>query len=306
MWRWIIRATVSLAVVGILLSIIPLRSILQSIGRVSVWTWLASLVVFFVGHYFNAVKLRLLIGPESVSLLSCVRAQFAGLVANLGLPGLAGGDLVRATYLVPVAGAKRVAVASIADRVLDTLTMFVFVAAAAPVAGVPSALRERFSTDGPVLVTSFLVGTVAMAVVLALAARRFSHTLADALITIRARRQAILGVVAISLAIQASFVLTNAWLAREVGVTTGLAAWFVAWPLSKLIAVLPISLGGIGVREAALVSFLVPYGAPSDAVVASGILWQTILTVSGLIGLIATQWIWRPAAGATVIPKANA
>ena len=38
--------------------------------------------------------------------------------------------------------------------------------------------------------------------------------------------------------------MTNVWLARQVGVTTALAAWFVAWPLSKLIAILPISLGG--------------------------------------------------------------
>src|SRR4029453_1980062 len=103
--------------------------------------------------------------------------------------------------------------------------------------------------------------------------------------------------------VQAAFVLTNAWLARDVGVTTGLMAWFVAWPLSKLIAVLPVSLGGIGVREAALVTLLAPYGAPREAVLASGFLWQTVLIVSGLAVLIVTQWIWPPAptAAATVL-----
>jgi uncharacterized membrane protein YbhN (UPF0104 family) len=104
-----------------------------------------------------------------------------------------------------------------------------------------------------------------------------------------ARRSALAGAVALSLVVQSAFVMTNVWLAREVGVQTALAPWFVAWPLSKLIAVLPISLGGIGVREAALVTLLAPYGAPREAVLASGILWQAVLIVTGLAGLIVTQ-----------------
>jgi uncharacterized membrane protein YbhN (UPF0104 family) len=98
-----------------------------------------------------------------------------------------------------------------------------------------------------------------------------------------------------SLLVQSAFVLTNIWLARQVGVTTEAAAWFVAWPLSKLIAVLPISLGGIGVREAALVSLLAPYGAPQEAVLASGILWQGVLIVTGIAGLVVTQLLPRGA-----------
>jgi glycosyltransferase 2 family protein len=74
-----------------------------------------------------------------------------------------------------------------------------------------------------------------------------------------------------------------------------LAPWFVAWPLSKLIAVLPISLGGIGVREATLVSLLAPYGAPRAAVLASGILWQAVVTVTGLTGFLVTQMLPRRA-----------
>jgi hypothetical protein len=99
--------------------------------------------------------------------------------------------------------------------------------------------------------------------------------------------------VGISLIVQAAFVLTNVWLARQAGVDAGLAAWFVAWPLSKLIAVLPISLGGLGVREAALVSLLTPYGADGTAVLASGLLWQAVLAVSGLVGLAVTQMLRR-------------
>ena len=116
------------------------------------------------------------------------------------------------------------------------------------------------------------------------------------------RRPALVGAVVISLVVQSAFVMTNVWLARQIGVTTDVPAWFVAWPLSKLIAVLPISLGGIGVREAALVSLLAPYGAPREVVLASGILWQAVLIVTGVAGLIVTQMLPR-STPATVAPK---
>ena len=49
------------------------------------------------GHYVNALKLRLLLGESRDDVTSArVRAQYAGLVANLGLPGVASGDFVRA------------------------------------------------------------------------------------------------------------------------------------------------------------------------------------------------------------------
>ena len=39
------------------------------------------------------------------------------------------------------------------------------------------------------------------------------------------------------------------------------AVWLLAWPLAKLIALAPVSLGGIGVREVALATLLLPCGS---------------------------------------------
>ncbi len=73
-------------------------------------------------------------------------------------------------------------------------------------------------------------------------------------------------------------------LARESGVIAPTAAWFFAWSTSKLLAVLPISVGGLGVREASLAALLAPFGAAPARVVAVGLLWQSILFTSGLLG----------------------
>lgn len=300
MSRWLVRAAVSLTAAAILLTLVPVRTVLAAMGRISIWTWAASLAIFFAGHYLNAVKLRLILGPAHVPLTTFVQAQYAGLVANLGLPGLAGGDLVRAAYLVPFAGATRVTLASIADRVIDTFTLLALIVVALPIAGVPRGVTARLP-GGPWWAALLAVAGAGMVVALWLVRARpaLSAKVRKGWTELHARRKAVAGAVAISLGVQSAFVMTNAALAREAGVTVGLAAWFVSWPLSKLIAVLPISLGGIGVREAALVSLMAPYGAAKDAVLASGILWQTVLGASGLAGLVVTQWHRRSMTRAT-------
>lgn len=299
MLRWVARAAVSAIVIAILLTLVPAGAVYDAMRRTSVWAWSASVLVFFAGHYFNAMKLRLLVGEGRGAAAACVRAQYAGLVANLGLPGLAGGDIVRAAYLAPIVGTERVIVASLGDRMIDTVTVVVMILIALPAAGVPDALVPMLEQAG-----LWLAILVVLAVAAGLAALRWSKLgrarglIARAWQQLSSRPAALASAVLISFLVQAAFALTNLWLARQVGVTVAAAAWFVAWPISKLIAILPISLGGIGVREAALVSLLAPYGAPRDAVLASGILWQGVMIVTAVTGLLVTQLMVRSEARA--------
>src|SRR5262249_37745569 len=135
-------------------------TVIAALRRVSVWTWASSLAIFLTGHWLNALKLRLLLGRPSLPVSMCVQAQYAGLVANLGLPGIAGGDLVRAGYLAPTAGTARVAVASIADRLIDTLTLLVLVAIALPFAGMPPVVSRLVWASSWWLAGGTVVGVI--------------------------------------------------------------------------------------------------------------------------------------------------
>jgi uncharacterized membrane protein YbhN (UPF0104 family) len=294
MSRWIVRAVVSLVVLTVLVLVMPLDGVAEAMGRVSPWVWTASLALFLAGNVANALKLQRLLGGAAPPRRVMIQAQYAGLAANLALPGLAGGDLVRAGYLAPAAGLGRVALASLADRLIDTATLVGLIAIALPFAGLPA--------GAPAIVQSSLWWVVVFVPAAGLAAAvasrllrgtRIGQAVAHAWRELPVRRSSLLVVLGISAGVQSLFVLTNVWLARQAGVEASLAAWFVAWPLSKLIAVLPISLGGLGVREAALVSLLAPYGADGTAVLASGLLWQAVLAVSGVTGLAVTQVLRR-------------
>ncbi|MEL7028960.1 MAG: lysylphosphatidylglycerol synthase transmembrane domain-containing protein, partial [Pseudomonadota bacterium] len=92
---------------------------------------------------------------------------------------------------------------------------------------------------------------------------------------------------AISFAIQLAFIGLSIGLAEAIGLHLPVEAWLFAWPLAKLIAVAPISFGGIGVREASLAGLLTPFGADPALVVAASLLWQSIFFAGSLGGGLA-------------------
>jgi uncharacterized membrane protein YbhN (UPF0104 family) len=104
-----------------------------------------------------------------------------------------------------------------------------------------------------------------------------------------ARPSRLVACLVIGMGVQALFLVLNSQLGLATGVQVGFGAWFFAWPLSKLVATLPISLAGLGVREAALVAFLRPFGAAPADVMAAGLLWQGALFTGGALGWLMTQ-----------------
>ena len=86
------------------------------------------------------------------------------------------------------------------------------------------------------------------------------------------------------LAIQVVLILLALLIARAVGLEISAFVWAFAWAIAKLVAVLPISLGGLGVREAILAALLTPFGAIATVVVAAGLVWQAVLISAGAFG----------------------
>ena len=111
----LVRIIVSVAVLAGLLYVLPARQVAAAIRQVPPALWAVAFVVFLLGHVVAALKWRLLI-PSSVEVPAgaAVRAHFGGLAANLFLPGLVGGDVVRAAWLGrSVGGWEGVAVAGL-------------------------------------------------------------------------------------------------------------------------------------------------------------------------------------------------
>lgn len=88
----------------------------------------------------------------------------------------------------------------------------------------------------------------------------------------------------LSLIIQSGFILLTIYLAQICDIHIPTVLWFLIWPLAKLSALLPISMGGIGVREAALAALLSRVSVAASSSVALGLLWETVLVAGGIFG----------------------
>ncbi len=303
---WIARLGVSAAILTVLFRIVPLQEVWREAQRLSPALWVTALAVFLAGHAAAAAKWRLLIG-RGVTFMHAFQAHLAGLAANLCLPGLAGGDVVRAGLVFPEAHDKSLlVVGSVADRLLDIGGLLVFA-----IVGAVLLWRPQYAGQG--MLPWFLLGSAAgLAGVLAIfgtaallahrvlrrtrprrrLGRWVAHAVAVTAALVRAPARLLLCLM-ISMLVQATFIAINIAFARAVGLAVPTAAWFFAWSTAKIVAIAPVSLGGLGVREATLARLLVPFGADPAQVIAIGLVWQTLLYASGLIGALALL-VWKP------------
>jgi uncharacterized membrane protein YbhN (UPF0104 family) len=104
--------------------------------------------------------------------------------------------------------------------------------------------------------------------------------------------------------VQSSFAMLTAVLAVYCGLFVRLRIWLLVWPLAKISALLPLTQGGLGVREAALAALLVPFGAPAALTVAVGLLWQTIIISGSLLSGLLALAAGRLSARASLAPAA--
>ena len=300
------KALVSVALLGALFAFIPWRDVAGALRNLSAAIWIAALGAFLVGHLVGVVKWRMMVnaGGGGLGGTDAVMCYAAGLFANLCLPSIVGGDVLRAVLAGRATRRKEPAVwGGIVDRLIDTFTLVVLVFAGAVFAH--GALPGAWAVG---LQAALAIGVVGVAVFVPLAWRRplarwptrVRRVVGRSLVALRrlARRPGPAVVAALlSLAIQSGFVLINFALGTRLGISVPLAAWFLVWPLAKIASLAPISLGGLAVREASLAALLVPFGVPVALGVLSSLVWQTLLVAGGLLsGLVWLVLRRRPSA----------
>jgi hypothetical protein len=288
-----LRVVVSVGLLTAILVLLPWQDVAQAIANLSAGLWLLVLLGFLVGHGLGVIKWRSLVnaGRARLGQSSAVRCYSAGLFANLCLPSIVGGDVLRAALAGRDTGrGESAVVGGLADRAIDTAVLGLFVATgtllSADLLPGTSAWLVLGILGGGAVIGSATLGWALMRP-LARWPARMRGKVARALIALRwlGRQPTIaLSAVALSAAMQGGFVLLNFWIGSALGIDVPLAVWFVAWPLAKLIALLPISLGGLAVRDATFGALLVPLGVPIELGIVCSLVWQSVLIVGGLMG----------------------
>ncbi len=294
--RWV----AALLILGILFYLLPLAPLRSALARVPLTRFVAVLLIYLVAVTGGITKWHTVVNFAGAQLSFAASAQCytSGLFGALFLPSIIGGDVAR--LAVGISRSPRpaaVITGNVADRFLDVAAQLTLVSLGLIL--LPGSLPVPL--QGPAKRVLF-AGALAAAVFLGLivALRRpllrghsihFRRRLAQLRHAIRAvsRRpwRLVLGWL-LGTSVQGTYVLLTALLGITCGLGLPLRVWLFAWPLAKIAAVMPITQGGIGVREAALVVLLAAFGAPASQVLATGIVWEGVIITAGLLaGLTA-------------------
>jgi uncharacterized membrane protein YbhN (UPF0104 family) len=305
---WVLRLAGSVLLLGLLSALLPTGEVAAAFARVPPGLLLAVLALFLAGHAVAAAKWWLLLG-RGPAFGAVLRAHLAGLAANLCLPGMAGGDLVRAGLVARNTGdLAPVAAAALADRLIDSFGLALLAGAGLLMLGAAAGQGWLVALVAAALALllagAFLLLPPAVPALLARRPRLPGAGLAlklAAALGALARRPGRLGLcLLLSMGVQTGFTLLAVWIAGAIGIAAPFGAWLFAWSLAKILAVLPVSLGGLGVREAGLAALMAPFGPAPAAVVAASLLWQAVLVVAGAIGGLV--WALTPGGPAAARP----
>ncbi|MCB2136446.1 MAG: flippase-like domain-containing protein [Rhodobacteraceae bacterium] len=286
----LIRICVAAVFLVALFRVIDFTAAVEVLAELDVGTILLVIALFGAGQVLSSLRWRLAllqIMPAPPSLPALLRLYLVGMFVNLGIPTMAGGDLVRAEFLRRAVGARGGAYASIVvDRLIGVLAVTMVAAVAALAAG------DIVEADTK---TAVLKAAVALAVGMAGAAfvlRQLNGGLWERLdpflsaIKTIARRPGVLSIcLAIAVAVQTlAVILPISLLAKAMGIDVALSSHFVLVPIIILITLLPISPNGLGLRETAFVVLYGQFGILAEQAFALGFAWSLVLTAFGLLG----------------------
>lgn len=301
------RVLASAVMLALLLSRIHLSSLLPS-DRASAVPWLvAGLLAWLATIIVGAVRWQRVITALELpdDLPPLISHSFAGLFVSNFLPSTIGGDVLRVSRLSATNGQ---APASFASVVLERLTGFIVLPLISLVALVthPSLLHLGSATRLAVLLS--LATLVALTAILLIAGNpRLGRRLAENQSWLRFVGAVHLGIerlrrhpaAAANLVITAvayqMMVILAAWIgSHALDIHLGLTAAIAFVPVVAMAQVLPVSVGGLGLREGALVILLAPLGVATGQAVAFGLLLYGMNLAVSLLGAPAFAVGARP------------
>jgi hypothetical protein len=304
-------AALKLAVTAVLLGWLLSRTDLAAIGdalRGARAGWIcAAFALLFVGLLISAVRWRLLLRVQGadLSLSFLVRSLLVGIFFNNFLPSTVGGDLVRARDTAAHAGSGAGALAIVLVERASGILILGFFALAALLLG---ALDHGGAASAAVGATAVLLaGFLASALLLrprplATCCRLVETRLASedgrtgrrllvnidrllrTLTTLAGSPGTLRTTLLLAVLLQANVILHFWCVAKALDLGIEPAAFLLIVPVATLLLLLPVSINGIGAREAVFAYLLGRHGISlAQAVAFSWVAYGTVLG-QGLVG----------------------
>ncbi len=293
----ILKFSVSGALLYLVLHRAGVKNVLDAIRGINPALFLAAVALYFAGTFVSSMRWRLFVSP-GLPLRRFFSLYLLGSFFSTFLPGLAGGDAFKGYYLYKKTGKMAEAMASIfMDRYLGFTALLILAALAYPfglpylrAVALPVAGRRFFAGDHmglawllPVLLLAFLVFSL---VFFKLRLGKRIKLISDfyGYFDIYGRGSIIKGVL-LSFCVQALAVAAVYTLSRGLGIDVSLPLFFIFVPLITTFSAVPVSISGLGIREASFVLLFGSVGVAPRTATALSFAWFLSIATASLSGL---------------------
>lgn len=295
----LLRWALTLLVLALLIYVLPFGQLRDALSRITPTRFASMFTIYLLALTGGTVKWHLVVNSADSRLPFSVSAQCyaGGLFGALFLPSIVGGDAVR--LAVGIARSPRpaaVITGNVVDRLLDlgAQLSLVFLGIVLLPGSLPPALKPSFRSAAALAGLTVIL-LLLLTWLLPRLLRGRSVRLRRGLVQLRRAKDEVarhpyrlLSCWLVGVAVQGTFLVITMLLGRSCGLRLPFRIWLFCWPLSKIAAILPLTQGGIGVRETAMLALLRPFGAPAAQVVATGIASEGLIICGGLLaGLTA-------------------
>jgi uncharacterized membrane protein YbhN (UPF0104 family) len=298
-WRNLLRIVVSLGALIFILTTIGLEKVISLVRQADLPLMLAAFLLAIAGIVVRAVRWMALLRALEVEvpLRRLVELYFVGTFFNTFLPSGFGGDVVRVLELTQDTHVPAAVGTVIVDRMTGLLVLFAMALAALPFSG--GLLPAGTASAIGLLAAGGLIagGIVLQGRLLRRWGRQLPGPLFQSVLTgegalARIYRavtdcgpRAIAQALGISLVFNLLLVTLNYLVARAVGVDIAFTYFWLFVPLLSVTLMLPISIGGLGVREGMAVILFTQASVDEAAAVAASLgVYMVSTMLPGLLG----------------------
>jgi uncharacterized membrane protein YbhN (UPF0104 family) len=285
-----LKLAVSIAILAFIASKVDLRDMGRRIAGLDPVFVIAAFAVYLAGQVASALRYVYVLQAlrRSLPLGASLRVHYIGLWFNQVMPTSLGGDVAKVYYLRGHVGTSRAIRATLLDRISGLAILLITVLALAPV----YLLRFPVVAMPAIALSAVLVLAMAIAPLVAghPALRRLMPRIAHPAILLasdigRFRRwQYLVQQLWSSGVVHACGICTYAMLGMALGVQLTLLDYVLLVPLVFLVALLPFSFAGWGLRETGAVGLFGLAAIPAEASLLLSVLFGLLQLISSIPG----------------------
>lgn len=295
------KLAVTAALLYWLLAAVDIDKVLEALSAIDAQEIALGVGLCTAAFLLGALRWWLLLRhvEKDAAFFAILPSYYVGILFNNLLPSSMGGDVVRTMHLALRGfNARALAGSAVIDRVVGLAVTLVVGAVSLSFAEELASFDDRWAI-GLLVVAMTLGGFIGFSdgfrnLIQRLADRYRNTTVRSFLLetlwichSYRSGLRRILIAAALTVATQSCVILVYYLLGQELNVSLSAGAYFAIVPVVFVAASVPISLGGLGVREGALVVCLTAAGANPHAAAALSFAFLVVLWLASLPGLAA-------------------